>query len=369
MMSRFRSLLAFICLPLFLCACSNSGGYFQNDGPPSSVWGERDFSNAPNAVPKIETPHKAANRPYTINGVRYKPITGDAPMNQTGIASWYGKQFHGQKTSIGETYNMYAMTAAHTTMELPSYAKVTNLENGKSVIVRVNDRGPFLHNRVIDLSYAAASKLGYVKKGTAKVRVERIRRVDIKSGKFTSPSSIQFNETVDKISENRADLAALASIIGQQAIKNHSQTTVEKILNDNIPQPSEAPITVEPSTTSGFTITETKDELQGAINLTEIAKQGEMISTEISLSDQPSPLTVSTTTQWSIQAGVFSSEKNAIACLNRFKNLTSLPIEIFHENGKYRILIGEFQTGNIATEEAKKLSELIGEKLITFEKK
>lgn len=91
-------------------------------------------------------------------------MTGDKPLTQVGYGSWYGKQFHGKKTSTGEIYNMYEMSAAHTTMELPSYARVTNLENGKSVIVRVNDRGPFLHSRVIDLSYAAATKLGYAGK-------------------------------------------------------------------------------------------------------------------------------------------------------------------------------------------------------------
>ena len=205
-MTPIRSIFALGCVSALLCACTNSGGYFQNDGPPSSMWGERDFSNAPNAVVRIEQPHKAANRPYTINGVKYRPMTGDAPLNQTGIASWYGKQFHGKKTSIGERYDMFAMTAAHTTMELPSYAKVTNLENGKTVIVRVNDRGPFLHNRVIDLSYAAASKLGYVNKGTDKVKVERIRRADIKSGRFVTPGNIQQVEPVNHSSENDADL-------------------------------------------------------------------------------------------------------------------------------------------------------------------
>ena len=111
-------------------------------------------------------------------------MTGDKPLTQVGYGSWYGKQFHGKKTSTGEIYNMYEMSAAHTTMELPSYARVTNLENGKSVIVRVNDRGPFLHSRVIDLSYAAATKLGYAGKGTARVRVERITRAQIASGKW-----------------------------------------------------------------------------------------------------------------------------------------------------------------------------------------
>src|SRR4029450_1685465 len=93
---------------------------------------------------------------------------------ERGIASWYGRKFHGQKTSIGETYDMFAMTAAHPTLPLPSYARVTNVANGKSVVVRVNDRGPFLHDRLIDLSYAAAYRLGVAQKGTALVEVEAI---------------------------------------------------------------------------------------------------------------------------------------------------------------------------------------------------
>ena len=143
---------------VLLAACSGGGGYYQDDGPPSGFSANSDYSNLPNAVPKYEKPHSGANKPYRVGGKRYVPVTGDKPMKQEGIASWYGKKFHGRKTSIGETYNMYAMTAAHKTMELPSYAKVTNLKNGKSIIVRVNDRGPFVDNRIIDLSYAAASK-------------------------------------------------------------------------------------------------------------------------------------------------------------------------------------------------------------------
>ena len=117
-------------------------------------------------------------------------MTTDSPLVQTGIASWYGKQFHGNKTSIGETYDMYEMSAAHPTMPLPSYAKVTNLQNGKTVIVRVNDRGPFLHDRIIDLSYAAAKALDYADKGTARVRVERLTAADIEGGRTATSAPV-----------------------------------------------------------------------------------------------------------------------------------------------------------------------------------
>ena len=112
--------------------------------------------------------------PYQVAGVWYYPIASNKNYNRTGMASWYGKKFHGKKTANGERYDMYAMTAAHTTLPMPSNVRVTNLENGRSVIVRVNDRGPFVKDRIIDLSYAAAKALGYVEQGTAHVRVQTL---------------------------------------------------------------------------------------------------------------------------------------------------------------------------------------------------
>jgi rare lipoprotein A len=151
---------------------STGGKFYQQDGP-----GERradEFIAAPDAVPRAEPLHRFANRPYTVLGKDYQPMSAIRPFQQVGIASWYGKQFHGQKTSSGEVYDMYAMTAAHPTLPLPSYVKVTNTLNGRSVVVRVNDRGPFLHDRVIDLSFAGAAKIGYAQAGSAPVKVELI---------------------------------------------------------------------------------------------------------------------------------------------------------------------------------------------------
>jgi rare lipoprotein A len=148
------------------------GGFYQDDGPGDTI--PDNLDSIPDAVPRIEPPHRYANRPYSVLGRDYEPLRPGAPYRATGVASWYGRKFHGQKTSVGETYDMYAMTAAHPTLSIPSYARVTNPANGKSVIVRVNDRGPFLHSRVIDLSYAAAWKLGYVGSGSTQVIVESV---------------------------------------------------------------------------------------------------------------------------------------------------------------------------------------------------
>ncbi len=131
-------------------------------------------SLTPNAVVKAENLHRTANRSYQVRGVRYQPLQKVAAFSQEGRASWYGDQFHGRKTSSGERYDMNMMTAAHPTLPIPSYVKVTNLANGKEVVVRINDRGPFHGNRAIDVSRAAAQKLGFIRAGTAKVRIEQI---------------------------------------------------------------------------------------------------------------------------------------------------------------------------------------------------
>lgn len=149
-----------------------TGAYLAGDGPGADI--PANLDDTPDAVPKAEPLHRYANREYTALGKPYKPLTETGKYKEVGIASWYGKKFHGQKTSIGEVYDMYGMTAAHTTLPVPSYARVTNLANKKSVIVRINDRGPFLHERIIDLSYVAAHKLGIISNGSAEVEVESI---------------------------------------------------------------------------------------------------------------------------------------------------------------------------------------------------
>jgi len=146
--------------------------YYKDDGPGDSVPANLDA--IPDAVPRLEPLHRFANRPYSVFGREYVPATSLRPYRERGIASWYGRRFHGEKTSSGEIYDMYAMTAAHPTLPLPSYARVTSVATGKSVIVRVNDRGPFLHSRVIDLSFAAAERIGIAQKGSGEVEVEAI---------------------------------------------------------------------------------------------------------------------------------------------------------------------------------------------------
>ncbi len=171
--------LLFALLALLVTGCSStrnntpgSGPRFadiQDSGPDRDI----DVSNLPDAIPRNELVRIAGNiTPYRVLGKTYHVNFETKGFVETGYASWYGKKFHGRKTSNGETYDMFAMTAAHKNLPIPSYVTVTNLENNRKVVVRVNDRGPFHDGRIIDLSYAAAKKLGFHEQGTAKVRVE-----------------------------------------------------------------------------------------------------------------------------------------------------------------------------------------------------
>jgi len=161
---------------------TKSGGYYLDDGPGDNP--PHDIDSIPDAVPKKEPLLDRANKPYMALGNSYRPMTTYQPYKASGISSWYGKRYHGKKTSSGEVYDMYSMTAAHPTLPLPSYVKVTNPANSRFVVVRVNDRGPFKHDRLIDLSYAAAYKLRFSAQGSTSVTVEAIDTSN------TSPSYI-----------------------------------------------------------------------------------------------------------------------------------------------------------------------------------
>jgi rare lipoprotein A len=151
---------------------TRGGGYYLDDGPGANP--PADIDSIPDAVPRVEPIRNATSRPYVVMGRSYTPMTSLQPYRARGIATWYGRRYHGKQTSSGEVYDMYAMTAAHTTLPIPSYARVTHLGTGKSVVVRVNDRGPFVESRIIDLSYTAAHRIGVLAGGSAMVEVETL---------------------------------------------------------------------------------------------------------------------------------------------------------------------------------------------------
>lgn len=166
-------------------AAPRRGAYYKDDGPGDTP--PPDITRIPDAEPKSEPLHRWANRPYEVFGKAYAPITDASGFTQRGRASWYGRRFHGQQTSSGEPYDMYAMTGAHPTLPIPSYVRVTNLGNGRSVVVRINDRGPFHSERVLDLSYTAAAKLGYVEAGSALVEIAVVSAGDTRIAAKPAP--------------------------------------------------------------------------------------------------------------------------------------------------------------------------------------
>lgn len=151
---------------------AGSGGYYLDDGPGAHP--PANMEQIPDAVPRKEPLARGPNKPYDAFGKHYVPDTSDRPYKARGVASWYGRRYHNQKTSSGELYDMYGMTAAHPTLPIPSYVRVTNLSNHKSVVLRVNDRGPFKEDRLIDLTYTAAWKLGMLGHGSTEVEVMRV---------------------------------------------------------------------------------------------------------------------------------------------------------------------------------------------------
>lgn len=185
-MQHTGAVLALLLLALLTGCATRGPALAGRDGPPASP--PPELSRVPDAVPRLEAIRIGGpNKPYEVLGERYEPLKGDVSYAERGLASWYGKKFHGRPTASGEVYNMYAMTAAHPTLPIPSYARVRNPANGREVVVRVNDRGPFHKGRVIDLSYTAALKLD-VLRGVAPVEVRRITYAEIRAGLAAPPA-------------------------------------------------------------------------------------------------------------------------------------------------------------------------------------
>lgn len=238
---------------------SRGGGYYKDDGPADTI--PEGLMDTPDAEPRVEPFARGPSKPYAVFEKTYTPITDNRPFIQRGVGSWYGKKFHGQRTASGEIYNMYKMTAAHATMPIPSYARVTNLKNGKRVIVRINDRGPFHSERIIDLSYTAALKLGYLNHGSSELEVERllpeeIARINLENrSQAVTPVQTASTQTqadqqdaIERIANNnRATPAAVAEEtgvfylqLGAYAQTQNAQAMLEQLMRtwpQDIPKP------------------------------------------------------------------------------------------------------------------------------------
>ncbi len=208
-------------------ANSGRGGYYKDDGPGTDIPEGLEFT--PDAVVRDEPYAKWANRPYSVFGQTYTPILNEEPFVQKGVASWYGVKFHGQKTSSGEPYDMYKMTAAHPTLPIPSYARITHVATGRSVVVRINDRGPFHASRIVDVSYTAALKLGLLGKGSHEVELERLfpgdeirvaserRAATSQAQAVEAPPEIAALMLEDRVQSDSAAVAQALPVAGEKA--------------------------------------------------------------------------------------------------------------------------------------------------------
>lgn len=244
-------------LPALPPAGSGRGGYYQDDGPGEAP--PDGLHDMPDAEPKVEPYTQRGNRPYVVFGKSYTPFTDGRPFRQRGLGSWYGKKFHGQKTSSGEIYDMYKMTAAHPTLPLPSYVRVTNVANGRQVIVRVNDRGPFHSARIIDLSYTAALKLGYIGRGSAELEVERLLPDDIARINSARQTPSRDAEAAPPFSAMQP-VAAVASAVPQpesvqiaSVIVSDAGVADRRVAEQTVAQPAGAitPVTVTGAAATG----------------------------------------------------------------------------------------------------------------------
>jgi len=224
-------------ITLMAVACgstSQRGGYYQDDGPGSK---KVDINAIPNAVPRNEPYIQSTLKPYTALGKRYIPLKSSEGYKEEGFASWYGKKYHGRKTSSGEVYDMYKMTAAHPTLPLPSYVKVTNAVNQRSVVVRVNDRGPFIGNRIIDLSYVAAQKLGVVSAGTGRVIVETISSsTDFSLKAESKPNSQSPSQNNQLLSQNNRNspVVSVGEIPPSDPLVSRQNTQITQLVPQSV---------------------------------------------------------------------------------------------------------------------------------------
>lgn len=329
--SRVFTTAACVAVALLLAACgstSKRGGYYKDDGPGTDI--PADILSTPDAVPRIEPYARANMRPYRIMGKTYVPLAGNTPYRATGIASWYGKKFHGQKTANGETYNMYAMTAAHPTLPLPSYARVTRPDTGASVVVRINDRGPFHSGRVIDLSYTAAAKLGLIGRGSGKVVVEAITHTDIARAQSGGAASWAATDTSQSVAA--LPVAAASTPVAVPIAVAPPVPDALAILEDNTPSPPED--TAPSSLVAGHS--------PGTMPMLE--QDG---STGIFL-----------------QFGAFSAQENAEILAQRLNDqittVESRRAQVFPSTGLYRVRVGPFANRTEAVNAAFRIQQHTG---------
>jgi rare lipoprotein A len=305
---------------------SRGGGYYLDDGPGASP--PADLDAIPEPIPQFEPLHRAAMRPYVVMGQTYTPMTQLSAYKARGVASWYGRRYHGKQTSTGEVYDMYRMTAAHPVLPLPSYVRVTNVATGKSVVVRVNDRGPFIDSRLIDLSYTAAHRLGVLAGGSAVVEVEAIipEGTPPNTAVATVPSSNGLAAASPLIASNPAAAAEASRVrMTEDPIASIAAAAHDDKLSVSAPdsQRSQPVFAQSPQTTSG--------DAAGVY----------------------------------LQLAAFGSRTNAESYLARAKVQVEWLAQVLHlfaRDGLYRIHAGPYATSTEAREAAERIGLAVGAK-------
>ncbi len=297
-------------------ATRRGGGYYLDDGPDDML--PEGLDEIPDAVPRIDPFHQPGFRPYTALGQQFVPRKTLTAFRERGHASWYGRRFHGNPTSTGEPYDMYAMTAAHPTLPIPSYARVTNLANGRQVVVRINDRGPFLRGRVIDLSYAAAHRLGYVNAGSAMVELESITHEDIRVAQARGVSALP------GMASGAVSVAAATPALATPTTARQPASEPRGVFEQNhLPPLAAATLPVAPT----------------AVTLTETAASGAYL-----------------------QLAAFSSPDNANGLVSRVRSelaMFSDRLHLLKEGGRYRLQLGPFASVDDARIEARRIGALL----------
>lgn len=313
------------------------GAYYLDDGPDDNP--PPNLDAIPDPVPKPEPLNRYANNPYSVFGREYIPDQKLKPYKKRGTASWYGRKFHGQNTSSGEPYDMYAVTAAHPTLPIPSYARVTNVATGKSVIVRINDRGPFHSGRIIDLSYTAAYKLGYVKNGSTQVEVESILPGQTKLA-AAKPAKY------------------LPKRGGQEIIVAASRPS-DKSAGSAAAKASPLPEAASPSPPVPASGNEARDPIEELA----LADEQQSKSAELPTVSDPSGLL--------LQLAAFSSNANAESFRSHLtKELSWLSgmIQIHGKDGMYRVFLGPYRSQQDATRIAERIRESLDLKVMVVQR-
>ena len=314
-------------------ASTKPGAYYLDDGPGDVA--PADIDGIPDAQLSVETPLERANKPYSALGLQYSPLTAYKPYKKQGVASWYGKRYHGKQTASGEVYDMYSMTAAHTTLPIPSYARVTNPANGRSVVVRINDRGPFKNDRLIDLSYAAAYKLRLAEQGSALVEVEMLDTSSSQAIAKALRKTPVKTETINNTAAVNKAVPAPVVKATPPVVEPVAVTTpleIEPVVRAEDTPVKPAPVAVLP----------TKQAVAKPVTSVVATPVAATIPTA---TPQMSKKNAVSQPGYYVQAGAFKSEANSRALQQKIQGLTvakNASLDSVYNDGLYRVKLGPY---------------------------